>query len=198
MADFCRPAVANPRLAQLIESLREAERNAPAAAQKAEAVAARLQPYLGLPDLLTPDQRQGDPDDYRQHILHVEPDGAFSVVALVWFPGQQTTIHDHVAWCVTGVYEGEEHESRYEVVLTDDGERLALTEEIVNSAGQVSGIAPPGDIHRVRNAGAGIAISIHVYGADITGFGTSIRRTYDEPQLAPLGMSTRIHNRTAR
>jgi hypothetical protein len=36
-------------------------------------VGERLAPYLGAPDLLTPAQREGDPDGYRQHVLHVEP-----------------------------------------------------------------------------------------------------------------------------
>jgi predicted metal-dependent enzyme (double-stranded beta helix superfamily) len=44
--------------------------------------------------------RNGDPATYRCHLLHAEPDGSFSVVALVWRPGQATPIHDHVTWCV--------------------------------------------------------------------------------------------------
>ena len=50
-----------------------------------------------------------------------------------------------------------------------------------NPAGTVSGFAPPGDIHRVRNHGDGVAISLHVYGADITRLGSSVRRVYDLP-----------------
>jgi len=45
----------------------------------------------------------------------------------------------------------------------------------------VSGFAPPGDIHRVRNAGDGTAISIHVYGTDVSRIGMSARRYYDLP-----------------
>jgi 3-mercaptopropionate dioxygenase len=45
----------------------------------------------------------------------------------------------------------------------------------------VSGFAPPGDIDRVRNAGDGTAISIHVYGTDVSRIGTSARRYYDLP-----------------
>ena len=45
----------------------------------------------------------------------------------------------------------------------------------------MSGFAPPGDIHRVRNHGRDIAISLHVYGADIGRLGSSVRRTYDLP-----------------
>jgi predicted metal-dependent enzyme (double-stranded beta helix superfamily) len=45
----------------------------------------------------------------------------------------------------------------------------------------VSGFAPPGDIHRVRNTGDDVAISMHVYGADISRLGNSIRREYPLP-----------------
>src|SRR5690349_2220752 len=89
-----------------------------------EAVGRGLAPDLGAADLLTPEQREGDPDHYRQHILHAEPDGSFSIVALVWLPGQRTAIHDHVSWCVTGVHEGEEHERRYRLVPDGLGSRL--------------------------------------------------------------------------
>jgi predicted metal-dependent enzyme (double-stranded beta helix superfamily) len=36
----------------------------------------------------------------------------------------------------------------------------------------------------VRNIGGDVAISLHVYGADITRLGSSVRRTYDLPVLA--------------
>jgi 3-mercaptopropionate dioxygenase len=43
----------------------------------------------------------------------------------------------------------------------------------------VSGFALPGGIHRVRNVGDRTAISIHVYGTDVSRIGTSARRYYD-------------------
>jgi len=67
----------------------------------------------GLPDpavLLPSSLRRGDPACYQSHLLYAEPDGSFSVSAMVWLPGQQTVIHDHVAWCVTGVLQGREYE----------------------------------------------------------------------------------------
>jgi 3-mercaptopropionate dioxygenase len=45
----------------------------------------------------------------------------------------------------------------------------------------VGGFAPPGDIHRVRNAGGQSAISIHIYGTDVSRIGSSVRRYYDLP-----------------
>jgi 3-mercaptopropionate dioxygenase len=144
----------------------------------------RLRPHLGAADLLTEEQRLGDPETYRQHVLHAERDGSFSVVALVWLPGQRTPVHDHVSWCVTGVHEGEESERRYRLVPDGRTARLVPTEDVVNPQGAVCGFAPPGDIHRVRNAGTETAISIHVYGADIARLGSSVRRVYDAVPVA--------------
>jgi 3-mercaptopropionate dioxygenase len=142
-------------------------------------VAAALRRRLPAADVLSAEQRRGDPDGYRSHVLHTEPDGSFSIVALVWLPGQVTPIHDHVTWCVFGVVQGVEHEELFRL----DEERNVLVESGVslNEAGDVSGFAPPGDIHRVRNVGDETAISIHVYGTDVSRIGSSVRRYYDLP-----------------
>jgi predicted metal-dependent enzyme (double-stranded beta helix superfamily) len=135
-------------------------------------VADQLRANLPTPDVLTAEQRLGSPDDYRAYPLHVEPDGSFSVVALVWRPGQVTRIHDHVTWCVLGVIQGVEHEELFDADLD-------LIGESDNHVGDVSGFAPPGDIHRVRNTADETAISIHIYGTDVTRVGSSARRYYD-------------------
>jgi 3-mercaptopropionate dioxygenase len=137
-----------------------------------------------LPDpaaLLPADLRHGDPACYQSHLLYAEPDGSFSIAAMVWLPGQETVIHDHVAWCVTAVLQGREHEEIF--ALADGGRALALAARNVNPAGSVSGFAPPGDIHRVRNTGDTVAVSMHIYGADISRLGNSIRREYALPVL---------------
>ncbi|MCD2194137.1 cysteine dioxygenase family protein [Actinomycetospora endophytica] len=152
-----------------------------------DAVGHALVPYLGDPRLLRPDQRVGDPDRYRANLLHVADDGAFSLVALVWLPGQATPIHDHLSWCVVGVHTGEEHETTYRLdgdrLDGDrlDGDRLVVTGEAIAGPGTVTGLLPPGDIHRVTNSAPGTAISLHVYGLDVSRRGSSIRRCYDLP-----------------
>lgn len=143
-------------------------------------VANYLRPALTVPALLEPHQRQGSPDGYTQHVLHVEPDGRFSLVALVWLPGQSTPVHDHVSWCAVGVYEGQETETLYRLAGRKGRRQLVVSGHTVNGQGSVTGIAPPGDIHRVSNSGVGTAISLHVYGADIRKLGSSIRRCYDD------------------
>ena len=138
----------------------------------AQLVAAELRTHLPRADLLTAEQRLGSPDGYRSHTLHVEPDGAFSIIALEWRPGQSTRLHDHVTWCVFGVIQGVEHEDLFDADLN-----LIGTSD--NQVGEVSGFAPPGDIHRVHNTSDTTAISIHIYGTDVTRIGSSVRRYYD-------------------
>jgi predicted metal-dependent enzyme (double-stranded beta helix superfamily) len=140
--------------------------------ETAQLVAEQLRRHLPSPDVLTAEQRIGSPDGYRGHTLHVEPDGSFSIVALVWRPGQVTRIHDHVTWCTFGVIQGVEHEELFDA----DCNLIGRSE---NHVGDVSGFAPPGDIHRVHNTGQETAISIHIYGTDVTRIGSSARRYYD-------------------
>jgi len=173
---------AQTRLAVLVEALDIATQSTRSVAHTVDAVAATLQPFLGLPDLLISAQQAGDPAGYGQRLLHVSADGAYSLVALVWLPGQSTPVHDHVAWCVVGVHEGEECEIRYR----QRGGQLVEDESLVSPRGSVAGLVPPGDIHRVSNDGDRLAISLHVYGADLRHRGTSIHRRYDAPLVAPL------------
>ena len=158
-------------LSGLVAGIRQAVAVPSDSEHTVRAVADALEHNLPTPDVLTAEQRLGSSDGYRSHVLHVEPDGSFSVVALVWLPGQETPIHDHVAWCVFGVVQGIEYEELFD-------ENLTLVGENTNQAGEVSGFTPPGDIHRVRNIGTTTAISIHVYGADIGRLGSSVRRVY--------------------
>lgn len=169
--------------ADLLASIRAATCRHADWAETASLVAGALRSHLPDPQILTEQERLGDPGGYRCHLLHTEPDGSFSVTAMVWRPGQITPIHDHVTWCVFGSIQGIEYEELY--ALTPDGSALTEVGRSQNNVGDVSGYAPPGDIHRVRNCGRDVAISIHVYGADISRLGSSIRRVYDLPVLAP-------------
>lgn len=175
------PARTTTRMAALVSEIRTVVERGLAPDLTAYLVGERLAPHLGAPDLLSPAQREGDPERYRQHILHAEADGSFSVVALVWLPGQETCIHDHVSWCVAGVHQGEESERRFRLAPGAGPARLVATEDVVNAQGDVCGFAPPGDIHKVRNSCTTKAISVHVYGADVSRLGTSIRRVYTLP-----------------
>jgi predicted metal-dependent enzyme (double-stranded beta helix superfamily) len=170
--------------ASLTSAVRAAVRAGGPAVEVSARVAEALAGHLPEPArLLTPAQLAGDPARYQTHPVHVEPDGSFSIAVMVWRPGQVTPIHDHVSWCVTGVLQGVEYEEIFG--LAPDGESLAAVTRRENQPGTVAGFAPPGDIHRVRNSGTGIAVSMHVYGADLARLGSSIRRVYELPIEVP-------------
>jgi predicted metal-dependent enzyme (double-stranded beta helix superfamily) len=171
----------------LVQAIRAEVRRGLDWQQTADRVARTLGDRLPAPAAILPAPlRRGDPAGYQSHLLYAEPDGSFSVSAMVWLPGQQTPVHDHVAWCVTAVLRGREHEEIFALAggeLAGGGQALRLAARNVNPPGSVSAFAPPGDIHRVRNTGGTVAISMHVYGADISRLGNSIRREYPLPIL---------------
>jgi predicted metal-dependent enzyme (double-stranded beta helix superfamily) len=175
-----------------VQVLREAH---PEPSPLADGVAERLGRLLRDPRWLHAEHREGWPDRYRQHVLYVAPDGAFSVVSLVWRPGQETPIHDHVSWCVVGVYQGTECETRYHLHEDARGRFLVPVGRHASGPGHTVALAPPDeDIHKVTNAGADTAISIHVYGADIGRLGTSINERFDHlpiRDMAPVGSRVR-------
>lgn len=145
---------------------------------RAAKAAEHLKFLLEQPEFLQAEHRKPAPDRYAQHIVHVDPAGRYSLVALVWLPGQSTPVHDHVCWCVVGVLEGIELETPYTVV----GDDLVAGIPVRNNPGSISVLVPPAtNIHRVSNCSDATTISLHVYGADIEARGTSINRIYAGP-----------------
>jgi predicted metal-dependent enzyme (double-stranded beta helix superfamily) len=168
-----------PGLEDLVRAMRAATSGHADWHETARLVEHALRRRMPTADVLTPEQRRGDPDGHRSHVLYTEPGGSFSIVALVWRPGQVTPIHDHVTWCVFGVVHGVEYEELFR--LDEDQGVLVEAGANVNEPGDMSGFAPPGDIHRVRNVGEETAISIHVFGTDVSRIGSSVRRYYELP-----------------
>jgi 3-mercaptopropionate dioxygenase len=169
-------------LEQLVSAVRAAVNRHADWRRTARLVARAITRSFPSAEVLTAEQRIGDPENYRSYLLHAEPDGRFSIAAMVWRPGQVTAIHDHVTWCVFGVVQGVEHEELFR--LDEEIECLVEIGTSTNQAGDVNGFAPPGDIHRVRNVGDETAISIHIYGTDVSRIGSSVRRYYDHPIVA--------------
>jgi hypothetical protein len=181
------PTVTGTCPAPLTAAVRRAVRSGGSWQQTADRVVAALRGQLrgpGLPSpgllstgLLSTAQLAGDPSGYQTHLVHDEPDGSFSIVVMVWLPGQETPVHDHLSWCCTAVLQGTEYEEVYAV----RGDHLEVIARNANPVGTVSGFAPPGDVHLVRNIGDTVAVSMHVYGTDIARVGSSVRRVYDLP-----------------
>jgi predicted metal-dependent enzyme (double-stranded beta helix superfamily) len=107
--------------------------------------------------------REGRADTYLRHIAYSDPYGSFTIFYLVWRPGQATPVHGHKTWCTYRVLQGELLETHYQ---WDAQAQLARP---VGSAVRRPGMAvtaAPGleQIHQLRNASDGIAISLHIYG----------------------------------
>jgi predicted metal-dependent enzyme (double-stranded beta helix superfamily) len=161
------------------DAFAEFTRAADALVDDPHAVAERLGFLLRQDGWLAPEHQAPGGDSYRQHLLHVSPCRRLSVVSLVWRPGQCTAIHDHVSWCVVGVVCGVEREDRYRLEETHGGRALRPAGTVYARRGHVEALEPSGDIHAVTAGGREIAVSIHVYGADISVLGSSIHRRYD-------------------
>jgi predicted metal-dependent enzyme (double-stranded beta helix superfamily) len=135
-----------------------------------------LRALIAQDDWLPEEFARPSPEGYRQYLLHCDPMERFSVVSFVWMPGQKTPIHDHTVWGLVGVMRGEETCEEYSA-------RIEATARHPVRRGQVDRVSPRiGDVHVVSNDGAEVAVSIHVYGANI---GAVRRHTFDPATGAP-------------
>jgi 3-mercaptopropionate dioxygenase len=129
-----------------------------------------LRGLIAQDDWLPEELARPSPESYRQYLLHCDPMERFSVVSFVWMPGQRTPIHDHTVWGLVGVMRGEEQCEEFSAQIRPAGRHPVRR-------GEVDRVSPRiGDIHVVANEGREVAVSIHVYGANIV----AVRRhTYD-------------------
>jgi predicted metal-dependent enzyme (double-stranded beta helix superfamily) len=129
-------------------------------AQRHSRVAAALLPYLDLPDLLRGVPCPCSPDRYVRHLLHSAED--YTVLALVWRPGQMSPVHGHRSWCALGIHRGSMTEMLFTLGAEGPVPRTCAQLEVGDTS---HGPAEHGAIHRLANLGTETAVSIHVYGA---------------------------------
>ncbi len=114
-----------------------------------------------------------------QYLLYRSGDKSITLFSLVVPPGSSTPVHDHLAWGLVGLYQGEQHEEVYAVESgnPDNGDaKLRLTTEQDLRTGEFYALLPPdGDIHRVTTTSADASISIHLLGNDA---GCVVRHSY--------------------
>jgi predicted metal-dependent enzyme (double-stranded beta helix superfamily) len=113
-----------------------------------------------------------NPDRYARHLVHRDPRGRYSVVAMVWGSGQGTPLHDHSGtWCVECVYRGRIEVVSYSRRANVDSELgvLDFAEEsrAVAGVGEAGALIPPFEYHTIANAGSAPATTLHVYGGEI-------------------------------
>ena len=108
---------------------------------------------------------------YARHLVHRSDPYGYTVVAMVWGPGQGTALHDHSgSWCVEGVIEGEIEVTQYEL-LEKEGERFHFRRcECLHSfMGSAGSLIPPYEYHTIANArNDRSSVTLHVYGRELT------------------------------
>jgi len=111
-------------------------------------------------------------DRYARRLLHRDPAGRYTVIAMVWGPGQHTPLHDHAGiWCVECVYRGRVRVTSYAVRGGDPETGIVQFErqdELVAGPGEAGALIPPFEYHVIANADPTPSVTIHVYGGEMT------------------------------
>jgi len=141
-------------------------------------IAAALQATAANPHFLTPGQRAGQAGCYARHIIASDPAGRFTLLSIVWNPGQFSPPHAHDAWCAYAVAENTLTETLFDF---DAACRKAVPSAVSPRQPGYACFARAGldQIHRLGNAGGVPAISIHVYGVEGSHVGTHVNRLMD-------------------
>jgi 3-mercaptopropionate dioxygenase len=148
-----------------------------------------LEQLLANDDWLPDELSASSPAGYRQYLLHCDPLERFCVMSFVWEPGQATPVHDHLTWGLVGQLRGEELCEEY--APTQD-RCFARTSSHRMRCGQVDRVSPTvGDVHAVSNASREVAVSIHVYGANI---GAAQRHVFDPATGTSRAFVSGYHN----
>lgn len=130
------------------------------------------------PDLLKPEHRLIQSDCYARHVLHSDPGGLFTVLAIVWAPGQFSAAHAHQTWCGYAVYENPLDETLFRFDPARSAAEHVRTEVRVPGYSCHAG-AGLDQIHRLGNSGGRPAISIHAYGVERERIATHVNRVVD-------------------
>ncbi len=110
-------------------------------------------------------------EKYARNLIHVDPMGRYSVIAMVWSHGQGTPIHDHDnMWCCECVVKGRIKVVSYQLVggLEDDLVDFMPELEIFAGPGEAGALIPPFDHHTIENLEPEPSITLHVYGGEMT------------------------------
>jgi 3-mercaptopropionate dioxygenase len=112
------------------------------------------------------------PDRYARRLVHKDSKDRFTLLAMVWGPGQGTPLHDHAGmWCCECVYRGSIRVVSYDLHNDEEDEVLDFTpeREVFAGVGKAGALIPPFDYHTIENAEPDRpAVTLHVYGGELT------------------------------
>jgi predicted metal-dependent enzyme (double-stranded beta helix superfamily) len=121
---------------------------------------------------------RGQHESYTRHVAYADPHGHFTIVYLVWQPGQRSPVHGHRTWCAYRVLKGELTEEHFRwdeaaACASMTGSRLRKPGDIITAP---RGLA---HIHRLGNNAQEVAVSLHIYGVDEHSLATGVNHLVD-------------------
>jgi predicted metal-dependent enzyme (double-stranded beta helix superfamily) len=103
-----------------------------------------------------------------------------SLSTLVVAPGLATPVHNHLAWGLVGLYQGEQEEEEYDLqdhAAETNFTPLHLRNRRLLKKGDFYELVPPwNDVHRVRTISSEPSVSLHLLANDI---GCVVRQKFD-------------------
>jgi predicted metal-dependent enzyme (double-stranded beta helix superfamily) len=112
------------------------------------------------------------PERYARRLLHRDPAGRYTAIVMVWDKDQGTALHDHAGiWCVEVVYRGRIRVTSYSVTGGDperDLVRFHQETSVMAGVGEAGALIPPFEYHVIENPDPTPAITLHVYGGEMT------------------------------
>lgn len=105
-----------------------------------------------------------------QYLIYKAGDGSLCLFSLVVPAGSKTPVHDHLAWGLIGLYQGEQADVVYERLDGGEVEGRAVLRKVREQtirAGDFYTLLPPdGDIHHVETISREQSVSLHLLGND--------------------------------
>lgn len=142
----------------------------------AQGVTGALKVAVSQSEWIPPDRRRASHDNYARHVLYGDPAGRYSILSIVWGPGQRSPIHAHHTWCGVAVYRGTLTETFF--LDESSGSIPVPIRTVTRAAHTLSFDRALTGIHRIANDGTDVAISIHVYGVGADRVTTGVNRVY--------------------
>ncbi len=122
-------------------------------------------------DLIDEEYMKPAPDCYARRLLHRDPEGRYSIVAMVWGVGQGTALHDHAGeWCVECVYRGKIKVVSYDLIGNENDPvvQFKREKEVFAGVGEAGALIPPFEYHTIENALDAPTVTVHIYGHELT------------------------------
>ncbi len=158
-------SLAGPPLEEWLEQLAAALVSARGPREAVDRCQALMAEPLRLPESCLRSQL----GQYARHLVQRHPAG-HTVVAMVWGPGQGTSVHDHDhSWCVEVCLSGRLRIVNYRHLGEAEDGRVRLREEDSTDVGvgSVGRLIPPLEHHRIHNPFDETAVTLHVYGKEL-------------------------------